>query len=462
MISTRDAELVLSAALEKGGDFAELYLEDKISNNISLVGGSIDSATTNRGHGAGIRVYTGLNSVYVHTNLTHREGLLKAAEQAAEAVGRARETGRDIHIAAQPFAPALGQAAILPRDVAGSRKADILQSAYGAAKGRDQAISQVKCQLMDVDKRVWVFNSQGLNAQDHRVRTRLAVQAVASGEGENQVGFEGPGAGTGYELFDRVDPAAAGRAAADTALTMLKAGQCPAGEMPVVIAGGFGGVIFHEACGHSLEATAVALGNSEFCGKLGQAIASPVVTAIDDGSIPGAWGSIAMDDEGTPSGKLVLIEKGILKNYMVDRLNSRRMGMAPTGSARRQSYAFAPTSRMRNTYIAAGEDDEKEMIATMGEGLFARKMGGGSVNPVTGEFNFAVAEGYWVKDGKIQRPVRGATLVGRGAQVLQRIDRVGREMTLAEGMCGSVSGSIPVCVGQPTIRVSRMTVGGRE
>lgn len=462
MIPIREAELALSAALEKGGDFAEIYLEDALSNNLSLLGGQIDSATTGRRHGAGIRVYVGLNSVYVHTNLTDGKGLLKAAVQAAEAVGRARTTGQDIHIAASPMETALSTARIAPRDVEGRRKAQWLQSAYAAAKGEGAAISQVKCQLMDEDKRVWIMNSQGLNAQDHRVRVRLAVQAVASGEGENQMGFEGPGALGGYELLERVDPEETARTAARTALTMLKAGQCPAGEMPVVIAGAFGGVIFHEACGHSLEATAVALGNSEFCGKLGQTIASPVVTAIDDGTIPGAWGSIAIDDEGTPSNKLVLIEKGILKHYMVDRLNGRRMGMAPTGSARRQSYAFAPTSRMRNTYIAPGEDDEDEMIATMGDGLFARKMGGGSVNPVTGEFNFSVAEGYLVKDGKIVRPVRGATLVGRGAEVLMRIDRVGKNLQLAEGMCGSLSGSVPVCVGQPAIRVSRMTVGGRE
>jgi len=231
--------------------------------------------------------------------------------------------------------------------------------------------------------------------------------------------------------------------------------------MPVIIDGGFGGVIFHEACGHSLEATGVALGNSEFCGKLGQTIASPIVTAIDDGTLPGEWGSTNIDDEGTPTTKLVLIENGVLKNYMIDRLNARRMEMPVTGSARRQDYTFAPTSRMRNTYIAPGNDDENEMIATAGTALYCKKMGGGSVNPVTGEFNFAVGEGYLVKDGKIDRPVRGATLIGKGADTLMKIDRVGKKMWMAQGMCGSLSGSVPTNVGQPRIRVSSMTVGGR-
>jgi len=231
--------------------------------------------------------------------------------------------------------------------------------------------------------------------------------------------------------------------------------------MPVVIGDGFGGVIFHEACGHSLEATSVALGMSEFCGKLGQQVAASCVTAIDDGTIPGEWGSENVDDEGTPTTRLVLIENGILKNYMVDRLNGRRMGMAPTGSARRESYQYAPTSRMRNTFIAGGSDDPAEMISTMGDGLYAAKMGGGSVNPATGEFNFAVNEGYLIRDGKIDRPVRGASLIGRGAEVLMKIDRVGRNMWMAQGMCGSASGSVPTNVGQPMIRVTDITVGGR-
>lgn len=266
----------------------------------------------------------------------------------------------------------------------------------------------------------------------------------------------------GFELFrDRIDPAAHARKAAKTAITMLHAPECPAGVMPVAIDNGFGGVIFHEACGHSLEATSVAFGMSEFCGKLGQQIAAPCVTAIDDGTLPNEWGSENVDDEGTPTTKLVLIENGVLKNYMVDRLNGKRMGMAPTGSARRESYAYAPTSRMRNTYIAAGTDSNEEIISSMGDGLYAAKMGGGSVNPATGEFNFAVQEGYLVKDGKIATPVRGASLIGKGAEVLMKIDRVGRDMQMAQGMCGSQSGSVPTNVGEPMIRVSAMTVGGR-
>jgi len=242
---------------------------------------------------------------------------------------------------------------------------------------------------------------------------------------------------------------------------MLHADFCPAGVMPVVIDGGFGGVLFHEACGHSLEATSVAFGNSEFCGKMGQQVASPIVTAIDDGTMPNEWGSSNIDDEGTPTTKLVLIENGILKNYMIDKLNARRMGMPVTGSGRRESYQYAPTSRMRNTYIAPGSDDEAEIIASMEYGLYAKSMGGGSVNPVTGEFNFAVNEGYLVKNGRIDRPVRGASLIGKGGEVLMNIDRVGKKMWMAPGICGSASGSVPTNVGQPMIRIKKLTVGGR-
>ncbi|MBR2572051.1 MAG: TldD/PmbA family protein, partial [Clostridia bacterium] len=351
----------------------------------------------------------------------------------------------------------------LPESQESAGKARYLREAWKAARAVDPAVAQVQASLTDSDKLVTICNSQGLLVTDRRVRVRLGVQAVAAENGENQVGSQSPGALCGYELFEgRVDPAQTGAEAARIAVTMLRAPACPAGEMPVAIDGGFGGVIFHEACGHSLEATAVAWGNSEFCGKLGQRIASEAVTAIDDGTIENAWGSINVDDEGTPATRLVLIENGILKNYMVDRLNGRKMGMAPTGNARRESYAYAPTSRMRNTFIAPGNTPDAEILSTMGDGLYARNMGGGSVNPVTGEFNFAVSEGYLVRDGKIAHPVRGATLVGRGSEILMRIDRVGPNLALAPGMCGSVSGSVPVCVGQPMIRVSRMTVGGQQ
>ena len=460
MLNKSTAEDVLRAALRTGGDFAEIFCEDRMSGAMGLVNGHVEAATTVRRHGAGIRIYRGLSSVYVHTNDTSPSGLLAAAGRAADAIDGA---AGDMDIRLIRSLPGnLHPVWEMPMDVAGSRKAALLRNCDLAARDISPEISQVRASLNHWTSEVEIANSEGLFTGDTRVYTRLFVSAVAAREGESQSGREAPGAMMGFELFSgKVDPAEAARIAARRAVTMLHADACPAGVMPVVIDGGFGGVIFHEACGHSLEASAVAFGNSEFAGRMGQPIASPRVTAIDDGTLPGEWGSINIDDEGVPATKLTLIENGILKNYMVDRLNGRRMGLPSTGSGRRQDYTYAPTSRMRSTYIAAGADDEAEIISSCPDGLYAKAMGGGSVNPVTGEFNFAVDEGYLIRNGRIDVPVRGASLIGRGSEILLKIDRVGRNMTLAQGMCGASSGSIPVNVGQPMIRVTDMTVGGR-
>ena len=453
---------VLDAALATGGDFAEIFWEDQRTNNLQMLSGHVELINSGRTHGAGIRVFVGFNAIYAYTNDTDREGLLRCARQAASAV-RAQRKGilraKAFGVADMPSPHVIRQ---WPSQTETKKKLDYLRAADAAARAVHAEIEQVSCTLFDSEQDVAICNSEGLYVEDTRVRTRIACAAVASDGKEKQQGHEGPGALMGYELFSaRVDPAKVGREAAETARLMLHAPECPAGVMPVVIDNGFGGVVFHEACGHSLEATSVAFGMSEFCDKLGQQIAASCVTAVDDGTLPNEWGSLRVDDEGMPTNRLVLIENGLLKNYMIDRLNGLRMGMSPTGSSRRQSYANAPTSRMRNTYIAAGMDDEREIIATMGDGLYAKKLGGGSVDPATGSFNFAVAEGYLVKDGRIVSPVRGASLIGKGADVLMQIDRVGREMKMAQGMCGSSSGMVPVNVGQPMIRVRRMTVGGR-
>jgi TldD protein len=460
MITKAVAERALCEALKSGGDFAELFMEDSRTGNIAMLDGKVDTSSIGRSHGAGIRVYKGTNSVYVHANDTSPENLVKIAGQAANAVGKPGAE-QNIQLTGS-YIKNVHAIKYMPMDVDSHKKAKLMRGAHAAAKAVDPAISQVQVRLFGKESDVIIANSEGLFTGDKRVYSRMYIFAIASDGAENQTGYEGPGAMMGYELFtEKLDVEALARKAATTAVTMLRAEPCPAGTMPVVMGGGFGGVVFHEACGHSLEATSVALGNSEFCGKLGTQIATPIVTAIDDGTLPNEWGSINIDDEGMPTGKLVLIENGILKNYMIDRLNGRRMGMPITGSSRRQDYTFAPTSRMRNTYIAAGNDDEDEIIRTAGDALYAKQMGGGSVNPSTGEFNFAVDEGYLIKDGRIDRPVRGASLIGRGGEVLMRIDRVGRNMTMAAGMCGSMSGSVPTNVGQPMIRITSLTVGGR-
>ena len=461
MISKEIASQVLSKCLITGGDFAEIFEEDSISNSIGIIDSKVENALGGRSYGIGIRIFKGFKSVYAYTNDNSLSSLLDTAYKAALALGNLKEENTIILDNSFKYKN-MHDIKIYPNTVDYQNKIKVMKEAYRSAKEYSSDISQVNVTYMDKTQNILIANTEGLYIEDERIRTRLGISAVASKGSENQTGFEGPGRAKGFEMFEEIDPVYYGKEAARVAHTMLHAKNCPAGKMTVAIDNGFGGVIFHEACGHSLEATSVAKGNSVFSGKLNEQIASTKVTAIDDGTLANHWGSSNIDDEGNFTKKNVLIENGILKSYMIDKLNGRRMNMKPTGSSRRQSYKYAPTSRMTNTYIQAGDDKPEDIIKSIDNGLYAKKMGGGSVNPVTGEFNFSVAEGYIVKNGEIKEPVRGATLIGKGSEVLMSIDMVGNNLAQAQGMCGSVSGSIPTNVGQPMIRVKEITVGGRS
>ena len=459
MIAKDVCQRVLHAAVSTGADYAELFAEHTDESRISMLDSKVYSIHSGVIAGAAVRVYKGLRSVMATTVDTSEAGLLRCAQQAAEALGQGKAE-IDIVLRERLFGD-IHPIKVVPASVQNAEKIRVLKDAYFSAKDYNDCIKQVSGNLMDFDHNILIANTEGTYAQDRQIRTRIAISAVAEQNGESQTGSCSPGRRMGMEMFDIIDAKNVGIHAARQAVTMAGAGYCPAGVMPVAIGNGFGGVIFHEACGHSLEASSVAYGRSQFTGKLGEQIANVKVTAIDDGTIPNAWGSINIDDEGTPAQKNILIENGILKSYMIDKFNARRMGMTSTGNARRQSYAYTPTSRMTNTYIANGEDKNEDIIASMEYGLFAKEMGGGSVNPVTGEFNFAVNEGYIVRNGEICEPVRGASLVGKGSEIIMNIDMVGSDMEMGQGMCGSSSGSVPTNVGQPLIRVSSITVGGR-
>ncbi|HEY8363792.1 MAG TPA: TldD/PmbA family protein [Tissierellaceae bacterium] len=460
MLNQKVIERVLCAALSNGGDFAEIFVEDKLSTNIKLVGGIIENNISGREYGVGIRIFNGFNCIYAYTNDSSEENLIKVAKEAAAAL---KSTSSDLTL---NFLKGndrdINPIKILPSTVEKNKKVDLMKKAYEVAKNYDPCITQVTVSYLDEDQKILVANTEGVLAEDRRVRTRFSVSSVAAKNGEMQQGFYAPGASMGFEFFEKINVEDVAREASRIAKTMIDAEYCPSGVMPVIMDNEFGGVLFHEACGHGLEAAFVSKGTSVFANKLGQMVASPLVTAIDDGTIPNGWGSTNIDDEGTPTQKNILIENGILKSYLVDKLNGKRMGMKSTGSGRRQSYKFAPTSRMNNTYIAAGNSTLDEIIANTEWGLYAKKLGGGSVNPATGDFNFAVMEGYLVQNGKIVKPVRGATLIGNGLKVLELIDMVGKELALGQGMCGAESGLIPANVGQPPLRIKALTVGGRK
>lgn len=460
MLDKQLIDKILTEALSTGGDFAEIFVEKKSSSNLFMIDGKVESSISGRDFGIGIRIFKGLFSVYGYTNDMNEESLLKATKKIASSISGTKED-ITINLIKQDIEN-INKIQIYPQDIKKSEKIELMKIASHSAKDYDKHISQVRVSLGDVKQNILIANSEGLFTTDERVRGRISIESVATDGNDMQTGRVSPGASAGFEFFRNMDIEAQAREASRIAKTMLFASYAPSGKFPVVIDNRFGGVIFHEACGHGLEASSVAKGNSIFAGKMGQMIASPLVSAVDDGILPNEWGSLTIDDEGHKTQRNLLIENGILKGYLVDKLNGRRMGIKSTGSGRRESYKYAPTSRMTNTFILNGKSSFDEIIKNTEYGIYAKNMGGGSVNPATGDFNFAVMEGYIIRNGEICEPVRGATLIGNGGEVLKKIDMVGNNLGFGQGMCGSSSGSIPTNVGEPTIRVSEITVGGRK
>ncbi|WP_297237590.1 TldD/PmbA family protein [uncultured Faecalicoccus sp.] len=458
MLTKDQCEKILSYCMASEADFAELFEEHTTSESISMLNGEIEETNRVIRAGIGIRLYKDVQSVYGYTNEMEMEKIFTLADDLKAVFGISEEE-RSVSLKEQKMEnrhPVL----VDPIDAPLSEKVKLLERAYKTGKEESEKIVKITGSMRNSRQNVQISNSDGRFVQDVRVKTRMAITAYAKEKENMQTGSDGPGASQGLEFYEHTTPESIAKEACRTALVLLKAKDCPSGKMPVIIDNGFGGVIFHEACGHSLEATSVAKNQSVFSDKIGEKIASSCVTAIDDGTIPNAWGSENIDDEGNPQQKRVLIKDGILENYMIDQLNGRRMNRKSTGSSRRESYKYEPTSRMSNTYIAAGTDRFEDLFKGIKKGLYARKMGGGSVNPQTGEFNFAVNEGYMIEEGKITYPVKGASLIGNGKDILMNIDMVSDNVERAQGMCGSCSGSIPVDVGQPAIRVSSITVGG--
>ncbi|HHE40191.1 MAG TPA: TldD/PmbA family protein [Candidatus Cloacimonetes bacterium] len=460
MIRKSIIESVLQKALSNGADFSELFLEDSVSSTMQLLDRKIVKSISGNDYGAGVRVFYGHRAIYAFTNDVSEKGLLTVAEAVSKAETGDKRT--EIIDLTQKTYDSPHKVLIPFNSVPIQDKIAFVHSIDNASRNFSDYISQVNINYMEKYQNIMIANSEGLSTQDQRTYARVYVSSIAFKDNQMQTGSEGPGALMGYEFFNNVDPEELGRKTAERAVKMLLAEYAPSGKFPVIIGNAFGGVIFHEACGHSLETTSVAKGASVFADKLNTRIANPCVTAIDDGTMLNKWGSTTIDDEGSPTQRTVLIDKGMLQSFMIDKLGGMKIGLPSTGSGRRQSYKFAPTSRMRNTYIDKGPDTIQDMISSVDFGLYAKKMGGGSVQPGTGDFNFAVGEGYLIEDGKISKPVRGATLIGNGKDILKRISMVSDDLELAEGMCGSQSGSIPTCVGQPTIKVDEIVVGGRK
>jgi Predicted Zn-dependent proteases and their inactivated homologs len=449
----------LDAALSTGADFADIFLEDSYSSLLSVLSSKPEQAIVGQMYGAGVRLFFGEEIVYVTTNDLSEAGLVKAALNAA----RSRGQGSPKFIS--EFTPrrfdSLHTFGEKPWEMNRDTKFKWMHSLDHHSRKHSSLVTQVQVSLKEKFQKVQIANSLGVLAYDERANSRLVTEAFVEREGVRESSSDNKGLMGTADGLQGLDLKAWAEENVTRAVNLTKADYAPAGEMPVVIDNGFGGVIFHEASGHGLETTAVAKGASVFNGKLGEKIGNACLTAIDDGTIKNEWGSLNIDDEGNPTQKTTLIENGVLKSYISDEMGSRQTGYAKTGSGRRESYLYAPASRMRNTYIAAGNDTFEEMIRDVDYGLYAKRMGGGSVNPGTGDYNFKVTEAYIVRKGRIEEAVKGACLIGRGIDTLGKITKVSNDLKLACGMCGSVSGSIPAAVGQPQILVSSLMVGGR-
>ncbi|MCW8330230.1 TldD/PmbA family protein [Photobacterium sp. SDRW27] len=459
MLNPATAKAVIDHALFLGADFAELFVEHHQSSSVELISGDIDKVNSGIDFGIGVRLFFGYKVLYGYTNSTDEEELkrvtsLLAAKDKRDQIANAAALNLSRYASKHQCQLPLAQGANLEAKIAFLKETD------KSARGEDEKISQFIGRILQREQQVEIFNSNGLHIGDTRHYTRVAATAIAQNGSEQSTGFEAPGALTGWEFNTHLNARELGQHVAKQAMVKLFADNCPSGEMPVIIGNGFGGVIFHEACGHLLETTSVAKKASVFHDKMGEMIANTVVNAVDDGTMANEWGSINIDDEGMETQRTQLIKDGKLTGFMVDHMGSLKTGYAPTGSGRRESYKYAPTSRMRNTFIEPGDSSLDEMISSVERGIYAKKMGGGSVQPGTGEFNFAVQEAYLIENGQITKPLKSATLISTGPKVLKEISMVGKDFALAAGMCGSVSGSVPTTVGQPALKVDNILVGG--
>lgn len=458
MLEKQQLETILATALGEGGDFAELFMERKTNTGISCEDNRIEKIISGIELGAGIRVIVGENTAYGYTNDLSLEGLLEVARVVAKAAkGAAGSVKIELKKAEPPVAFEVRQ---LPTGVSIDEKVRLVEAANEAARALDERVIQVAVAYGDVIQDVWIANSLGRYVEDRRIRTRFVVNVVAAENGLIQTGYEAIGGHVGFELFDEVSPVELAKKAAQRALLMLRAKPAPAGQMMVVMSGEAGGTMIHEACGHGLEADLVQKQLSVYRGKIGQKVASELVTVIDDATLPNKYGSFAFDDEGNPAQRTVLIENGILKGYMYDYLTAKKEGKTSTGNGRRESFRDRPIVRMTNTFIAPGNSDPEEIIRSVQKGFYVKKMGGGQVNTTNGDFVFDVTEGYLIENGKITEPVRGATLTGNGPRVLQMIDMVGNDHGFAIGTCGKDGQGVPVSDAQPTIRIPQLTIGG--
>jgi len=459
--SLLDRELIqatLTEAISNGGEWAEVFVEDRQNASADFDEGRVEAMVSSRDLGAGIRVTVGEVTGFAHTSDLTRDGLSEAA-QAAAAV--AKGGGRVKPIPLNGDGIAESKARILPETISKTRKVELLEQVDSAARAENAAITQVNVRYSEGRRRVLIANSEGLFNADDQTRTLLSVNCVATGDQGLQTGRETVGYTVGFELFEDHDIEAMARRAAGRAVTKLGARPAPSGQLPVVIERGGGGVLFHEACGHGLEADLVNKGASVFRDRLGELVAAPSVTLVDDGTMGVEWGTVAIDDEGCPTQRNVLIEDGILTDYMWDHLRSRAAGRSASGNGRRQSYQHLPMVRMTNTFVTNGDVEPSEIIADTQNGVYVAQLGGGQVNTATGDFVFGMTEAYLIENGEITAPLREGNLIGNGPEVLQNIEVIGNDFAMGSpGTCGKDGQGVPVGDGQPTLRVAALTIGG--
>ena len=457
-------EAVLKRALRNGGALAELFFEDTASTRIFFEGGRVDKVIDGTDRGCGLRIVFDKRQVYGYTTDLTETGLMNLAESLSAAV-KTSEPAPTREIEWGPMKKASAEIAgwkvtRSPRDLDLPGKVELARRGDTAARKVLPDARQVTSVVLDSLRRILVINSDGIVGRDNKTYLQMFVQVVGEKDGRVETAHESDGGYVGLEFFDVTTPESIGEIAAGRVKILLDAKPAPAGTMPVVLAAEAGGTMIHEAVGHGLEADLACNGLSVYQGKVGQQVASSLITVLDDGTMPARRGSYAYDDEGTPSQKTTLIENGILKGYLVDRLSAMKFDLPATGNGRRETFRNKPIVRMTNTYIAPGKDDPAQILKDTKEGIFVKAMGGGQVNTVTGDFVFAVTEGYLIRDGKLGEAIRGATLVGNGPRVMEIVDRVGSDLGFATGTCGKDGQGAPVTDAQPTLRIPELTVGG--